>query len=275
LLFWRLLVMGISLRALVLVFGLCSIGVLAKPTPSAQALGEISSQALQPPSGLNAVTGTANPVFSWDSVEGAAMYRVAVFPDAGAGKPNPSPLAAVWVEGNTYAYGQGRILELPGALKNRRPEPLKPDLSYRWMVASARKGGAGKSAWASAKLAPWQSGVLAEPTPVDVSGTSANAGAAALRAQPSEDMEVKTLLPSALEDASHLLQKGQIEQAQAAFLLQTQKEPQNPRAWKGLGDSYLAGNMLLEAMEAYQKTRALDPDDKEVEAWIKAHYRPR
>jgi predicted Zn-dependent protease len=59
-----------------------------------------------------------------------------------------------------------------------------------------------------------------------------------------------------LESARTLLQQGKAEEAEAAYRALLGQDDKNADFWEGLGDSYDARKMKVEAKEAYEK--ALD-----------------
>ncbi len=100
---------------------------------------------LPKPEGL-AVDTTGGASISWDAVDGAAAYRVAVFDQADAEGKRPL-LAAVWVSGTAWTYGKAGTLPKFGKLPSTKPLPLPSGSTLRVMVAAAREEGADKSEW--------------------------------------------------------------------------------------------------------------------------------
>lgn len=109
------------------------------------AAGTLGAAPLPKPSDLVVEEG-AVPRIRWKPVEGAALYRVAVFdqPDAEGKRPL---LAAVWVAGESWLYGKGAVVAKAGALASTHPLPLPAGRLLRVMVAAAAADGADKSEW--------------------------------------------------------------------------------------------------------------------------------
>jgi tetratricopeptide (TPR) repeat protein len=89
------------------------------------------------------------PRFSWDAVDGAQLYRVAVF-DAPDAEGKRLLLAAVWVTADHWAYGGGPVVARAAKLNSTKPLPLPLGHRLRVMVAAAGEDGADKSDWAGA-----------------------------------------------------------------------------------------------------------------------------
>ncbi|HTB35268.1 MAG TPA: hypothetical protein VK842_10420, partial [bacterium] len=99
----------------------------------------LHSAALEKPDGV-AVDASAQPHFSWNAVTDAGLYRVAVF-DAPDAEGKRLLLAAVWVSGTAWAYGDAPAAASAGHLPSTRPLPLPAGHKVRVMVASARADG--------------------------------------------------------------------------------------------------------------------------------------
>lgn len=300
---------------------------------AALSLSALAHAALLPkPEGL-AVDEAAGPRFSWTPVEGAALYRVAVFdaPDAEGKRPL---LAAVWVAGSSYTYGKDAVVAKAGKLGSTRPLPLPAGRKLRVMVAAARQDGADKSDWTGADLsvkAPPQAvpvvvpSATSTPTPTPgaakpqadaeleldggeefksspepavidlgegdgagavasaaaggavgaaVAGAAAGTEAAgqAGSAAPAAASSASAALPT-LDAARALVKAGQADEAEAMFKSLTESEPKNADAWEGLGDSFNARQMKVEALEAYERALKLDKSKKHLRDWIDKNVR--
>ena len=115
------------------------------------------------------VDEAAGPRFSWSPVEGAAVYRVAVFdaPDVEGKRPL---LAAVWVATPAWAYAKDAVIAKAGKLGSTKPLPLPAGHKLRVMVAAAREAGADKSDWTGTDFSLK---AAAPPTPLPVPSATA------------------------------------------------------------------------------------------------------
>jgi hypothetical protein len=111
-----------------------------------------------------AVSATAEARFVWQAVDGAAVYRVAVFDAADADGKRPL-LAAVWVKGLHWDYAKGPVVAKVGKLPSTKPLPLPKGRQLRVMVAAARADGSDKSEWAGEDFKVEAGPRAAEPTP--------------------------------------------------------------------------------------------------------------
>jgi tetratricopeptide (TPR) repeat protein len=257
---------------------------------------------LAKPAGLSVSAGDAT-VIRWEPVEGAALYRVAVFdePDADGKRPL---LAAVWVRGDHWDYARGTVVPRAGRLASTKPLPLPPGRTLRVMVAAAREGGADKSEWsgedlrlpAAAAPSPTVTPTVApteghagsdaeieleggeefksvpEPAVLEVEdGAAAASGAAAdgstAGATPTAQATAEEA-PS-LARAKALLQAGRFEDAEAQFRVLLKNDENDADAWEGLGDSLAARRMKAEAYEAYSRALKLDGDRERLRDWIR------
>jgi predicted Zn-dependent protease len=86
---------------------------------------------------------------SWIPVDGAQLYRVAVF-DAPDAEGKRLLLAAVWVAGDHWSYGSGPVVARAAKLNSTKALPLPAGHRLRVMVAAAGADGADKSEWTGA-----------------------------------------------------------------------------------------------------------------------------
>jgi hypothetical protein len=102
---------------------------------------------LPTPGNLAAEVGSGGLSLHWSAVEGAGLYRVAVFdtPEKDGKRPL---LAAVWVKGNQYLYGQTATVPKAGKFPSTQPLPLPSGHRLRAMVAAAASDGSDKGEWA-------------------------------------------------------------------------------------------------------------------------------
>ena len=106
------------------------------------------AMALPKPTGLKADGFT----LSWSAVDGAGIYRVAVWtkPSDGSAK---HLVSAVWVKANTWVYGdQSVLIAKAGKLPSTKVPSLDPGTTYRLWVAAAAEDGSDKSEWAAIDL---------------------------------------------------------------------------------------------------------------------------
>jgi hypothetical protein len=259
--------------------------------------------ALPKPAKVEASSEGPTPVFHWADTEGASVYRVAVFaaPDAEGKRPL---MAAVWVKGLSWAYGSSKVLAKAGKLPSTTPKPLEPGLEYKVMVSAADENGMNKSDWAAASFtaglaakAPARSPLSLSataspsttPTPTEIPAGTATptpqinakggTGPAELEVDLASEFKESpetgeaglapaAALPSTLEGARQLLQKGNAEDAEAAYKALLDKDATSADAWEGLGDSFDARKMKVEAKEAYEKALALDKKRTRLAKWM-------
>ena len=248
------------------------------------------------------------PVIRWDEVEGATLYRVAVFgaPDEEGAQ---ALLSAVWVRGLSWPYGNSKVVPKAGKLPSKIGKPLEGGSTYKVMVYAAEDDGANKSDWVSVhftlkgntapaptaspeSMAPMPSATMtptpqppdsdammtATPTPaprLDAKGATGPAElevdlAAEFKESPEagETGLTKTAAPATLEGARALLQKGKAEDAETAYKALLEKDATNADFWEGLGDSYDARKMKIEAKEAYEKALAIDGKRERLTKWM-------
>jgi tetratricopeptide (TPR) repeat protein len=232
----------------------------------------------------------------WEGVKEASIYRVAVFasPDE---EGKRELMAAVWVKGLSWPYGSDRVLPKAGKLPSTQAKPLSPGSAYKVMVSAARENGADKSDWSSAEFvaagapsstppspSPWPT---PSPTPLsqavdaaDAEGGSASAEievdlAAEFRETPEAGEEgLASGAPEAtLEGARSLLQQGKSEDAEAAYRALLGKDEANADLWEGLGDSYDARKMKVEAKEAYERALGIDKKRERLKRWLEENVK--
>ena len=280
---------------------------LSKPLLLLAALsvaGLAHADLLPKPDGLS-VDEAAGPRFSWSPVDGAAVYRVAVFdaPDAEGKRPL---LAAVWVKAAGYQYAKDTVIPKAGKLGSTTPLPLPAGHKLRVMVAAAREQGADKSDWVGADFSvkalvlptstPAPSPTFtASPTP----GTGKPGADAELELEGGEEFKsspepavidlheggesVAVTASSALlggvkaepslDAARGLVKAGKGDEAEAMFRVLTERDPKNADAWEGLGDVYEARQMRAEARDAYEEALKLDKSKTNLKAWIERNVR--
>lgn len=259
--------------------------------------------ALPKPASLDVSTGGPAPVFRWEGVEGAELYRVAVFaaPDE---EGKRELMGAVWVKGLSWAYGSSKVVPKAGKLPSTTPKGLAPGAEYKVMVSAADAAGMNKSDWVSAEFKAGAadsvgsrkaatSSATPSPTPSNtpesVSGTATPtpAPADARGATGPAELEVdlagefketpeageggltRTAAPApTTEGARASLQAGKPEASEAAYKALLDKDATNADYWEGLGDSYDARKMKVEAKEAYEKALAIDKKRDRLKKWM-------
>jgi hypothetical protein len=152
-----------GLRSKVLILSLPLAGLLP---------GIASAAGLATPANLAAEPGTGSLSVRWSPVQGAGLYRVAVF-DAPEKDGKRPLLAAVWVKGTQYLYGQTATVPKAGKFPSTKPLPLPASHRLRVMVSAALADGADKGEWAgvdvdslAAKTELSSAGATLSPTPV-------------------------------------------------------------------------------------------------------------
>jgi hypothetical protein len=256
--------------------------------------------ALPKPASVTVSTAGPAPVIRWGAAEGASFYRVAVFgaPDDEGKRPL---MAAVWIKGLSWTYGSKKVASKLGKLPSTPPKPLEPGGDYKVMVSAADGAGADKSDWASAEFslpvaplpAPARQGlseITATPTPPEATATptptlqadaNGNSGPAELEVDLASEIKetpeagetglspaAATGAPATLEGARALLQAGKADQAAEIYKALLDKDASNADYWEGLGDSYDAQFMKVEAKEAYEKALAIDKTRLRLRKWL-------
>jgi len=263
--------------------------------------------ALPKPAKVDVSAMGPTPVFRWDEVEGASLYRVAVFaaPDD---EGKRELMGAVWVRGLSWPYGNSKVVPKAGKLPSTRPKALEKGAQYKVMVSAANEAGLDKSDWASAEFtvaagsAPARSTLdtaeghaatpsmtptpaaaygTATPTPAPKADAKGSSGPAELEVDLAADFKEtpeagegglsKTAAsagPATLEGARALLQNGKAEDAEAAYRALLDKDAGNADYWEGLGDSFDARKMKVEAKEAYEKALAIDGKRERLKKWL-------
>ncbi|HTB34469.1 MAG TPA: tetratricopeptide repeat protein [bacterium] len=298
----------------------------------------LPAEALDKPAGL-AVDAGAEIRFTWAKVDDAGLYRVAVF-DAPDGEGKRLLLAAVWVSGTAWAYGEAPSVPSAGHLPSTRPLSLTAGHKIRVMVAAARADGTDKSDWsgvdfkvpgsAARSAAPATPSPTASPSPavdtakdlspssdaelelgggdefktspdpavIDVQDGAKADGAAGLSPSAGSDAAAATAATgsagaaaalsgsaSTAQDAAAdaatdpeaaakaLLAAGKYEDAEAAYRALLDQNAKNAAAWEGLGDSYAARSMKVEAASAYEKALQLNADNERLKDWMQKNVR--
>ncbi len=112
------------------------------------ALGaRLAADGLPVPEGLQFHAVPGGLTLSWQGVEGAGLYRVAIFDEPEADGKRPL-LAAVWVHGTQYIYGKTVTVPKAGKYPSTKPLPLPAHRRLRVMVAAAASDGSDKGDWA-------------------------------------------------------------------------------------------------------------------------------
>ena len=278
-----------------------------------------------------AVEPGAQPRFIWPGVDGASLYRVAVF-DAPDAEGKRLLLAAVWVSGTAWTYGAPPSVPSAAHLPSTHASLLPAGHKVRVMVAAARADGSDKSDWSGAdfKTAVAPGGApteapTASPSPtavaaqgvspssdaeMDLSGTdefktspdpavidvqdntkaaeasaaaglspaasaaspTASAGAAA--ADPGKGSAESAVAPTDPEAAAKaLLAAGKYEDAESAYRALLDQNAKDAAAWEGLGDSYAARSMKVEAASAYEKALQLNASNGRLKEWMQKNVR--
>jgi tetratricopeptide (TPR) repeat protein len=248
----------------------------------------VSNKPLPAPQNLTVTVEEGSLEFSWQAVTGAACYRLAVFLDK---DKNGSPLAAVWIKGTRYLYGQDPFILKIGGLPSKAPASLQKGSYYRWIVAAAAPGGLRKSDWAgsrfeysqarpkpTASITPTPMGGGLTVSPENETSTAKTEEPTATATQTPEPENVLKEASSnedpSMEKAQQLLKERKWEPAQKEFKRLCDQDANNFDAWAGLGDSYLGANLRVEAVDAYRKALALK-DDQRIGEWMKKNVRPR
>lgn len=262
------------------------------------------SAALPKPESVSVSTRGPVPVLSWTEVEGAAMYRVAVFaaPDD---EGKRELMAAVWVKGSSWAYGSGKVLAKAGKLPSTTPKKLEMGIEYKVMISAADAKGLNKSEWASSEFGAGEpesttlgrqvadsspaSALSATttptptPSPTPALDAAASTGTAELEIDLAAEFKespqagevglTKTSAPATLESARALLQQGKAEDAETAYKALLAQDSNNADLWEGLGDSYDARKMRVEAKEAYENALAIDKKRERLNKWMQENVK--
>ena len=131
--------------------------------------GPLQAAGLAVPQGLAADVNPGSLSLSWTPVEGAGLYRVAIF-DAPEKDGKRPLLAAVWVKGHEYVYDQTPTLAKAGKFPSTKPLPLPANHKLRVMVAAAMSDGNDKGEWAGLDVeAAAKSPDVHTPTPTSTS----------------------------------------------------------------------------------------------------------
>jgi tetratricopeptide (TPR) repeat protein len=150
----------------------------------------VHAETLSKPLSL-AVSATAEARFVWQAVDGAAVYRVAVFDAADAEGKRPL-LAAIWVKGLHYDYAKSATIAKIGKLPSTKPLPLPHGRQLRVMVAAARADGSDKSEWAGEDFRlEAEARSAAAPTAVPTAAPTATAVAVSGSAAADDDAEIE------------------------------------------------------------------------------------
>lgn len=241
-----------------------------------------AAEALPKPAGLSVSIGETAGI-RWQPVEGAGVYRVAVFDAADADGKRPL-LAAVWVAGTAWDYGQGAVLPSAGRLPSTKPQPLPRGRTLRVMVAAARTDGSAKSEWAGEDFLLPAAETAATPTPtpapvepqlVATPGAEAELeleGGDEFKSSPEplliEMEEEKGADPAETTAAAKAKAADpEVEESRLRGLLKA--DPENAALWESLGNVLLARRMKAEAHEAYTQALALDGSRKHLREWIR------
>jgi hypothetical protein len=147
----------------------------------------LSAAALDKPEGLSVDAG-AQARFTWNGVEEAGLYRVAVF-DAPDGEGKRLLLAAVWVSGTAWTYGEAPATSSAAHLPSTHPLPLPAGHKVRVMVASARADGSDKSDWSGADFKVPASALHDSPT-VEPTASPSPTAVAAQGLSPSAELDL-------------------------------------------------------------------------------------
>jgi hypothetical protein len=88
--------------------------------------------------------------FSWSAVDGAGLYRVAVWKPAASKGGKSTLMAAVWVKGTSWTYGDrtGVIAKAGKLASTKAPDPdLAPGVHYKLWVSAYSQDASDKSDW--------------------------------------------------------------------------------------------------------------------------------
>ncbi len=97
--------------------------------------------------------------------------------------------------------------------------------------------------------------------------------AAVLNVGAAEASEKSTGAATGMSAAKALLETGDPEGAETAYRAELTKDARNADAWEGLGRSYDARKLKLEAKEAFEKALAIDPKREDLKQWIEKNTR--
>jgi tetratricopeptide (TPR) repeat protein len=111
--------------------------------------------------------------------------------------------------------------------------------------------------------------VSPEAQAIDIASASAGVSppAAAAAAQ------APTPTPVTAEGAAALLKAGRNDDAEAAYRALLDANPRNSDDWEGLGDSYRARMMKVEAADCYKKALKYDATKTRLKDWLDANVR--
>lgn len=239
-------------------------------------------------------TAGSSPVASWSGGD-AALYRVAVLSPADK-EGKRATLAAAWVSGTAWTYGsKAGVLPKAGKLPSVESKPLAPGVEYRLMVRPAKADGTYTAEWsarhfkleaaaAEAALPTEEPSPSFTPTPlVEASANTLDAElevdlAADFKETPEAAEGAKAPTPTpvltpSFESARALLQAGKAEPAEAVYKSLLDSDAESADAWEGLGDSYDARKMKVEAKEAYEKALSLDKSRDRLKKWLEENVR--
>jgi tetratricopeptide (TPR) repeat protein len=105
------------------------------------------------PQDFQADVDSGSLTLQWSAVDGAGLYRVAIFDAAQADGKRPL-LAAVWVKGTKYSYNETATVAKAGKFPSTVPLPLPTGRRLRAMVAAAGADGSDKGEWAGIDVDP-------------------------------------------------------------------------------------------------------------------------
>jgi len=106
------------------------------------------AESLARPSWVKVEAG-AKPKISWAAVQGAGLYRLAVFSQADDEGKRPL-MGAAWIKGLTWNYGAPADVAKANKLPSTAFKDLAKGHSYRVMVSAAMADGSNKSEWTAA-----------------------------------------------------------------------------------------------------------------------------
>jgi tetratricopeptide (TPR) repeat protein len=252
---------------------------------------------LPKPSGLNVSNSASSQLIRWQASEGAAYYRVAVFasPDE---EGKRELMGAVWVRGLSWTYGAKGSLAKVGKMPSTPCKTLALGAEYKVMIRAADESGSQLSDWISTEFKAGASGqtpsrktvaLSPSPSPSMTSTPMADAKSATGPAELEVDLAAEfketpqadeTGLTSTVkfgavtpEAARLLLQAGKADDAEQAYKKLLEKDPANADLWEGLGDSYDARLMKIEAKESYEKALAIDGKRERLLKWMQENLK--
>lgn len=222
---------------------------------------------------------TRNPGFGWG--RDSTVAKLAKLPSTSqeplaAGQPYRWMVSAARVDGSGKGDWSGAELIVP------KQQPVAPATaparqSLAHSATPTPSATASPSPTPAPSFSPTPGGAEAE-IEVDLGSDfteqpAAGAGAAAAVLNVGDSVEPASPSSSSLSSAQALLENGDLDAAETAYKNELTKNPLSADAWEGLGRSYNARNLKLEAKEAFEKALAIDPSREDLKQWIEKNTR--